>query len=39
MTRAPSIEKAKKILRYQPKISLEEGIRRIIKKKIEESRQ
>lgn len=36
MTRAPSIEKAKQILGYQPKISLDEGIKKVIKKKIQE---
>ena len=35
MKRAPSIEKAKKLLGYNPKIFLEEGIRKVIKKKLE----
>ncbi|MEX0656186.1 MAG: NAD-dependent epimerase/dehydratase family protein [Nitrosopumilaceae archaeon] len=35
MTRSPSIEKAKKLLGYNPKISLEEGILKMIKKKSE----
>ena len=36
ITRAPSIAKAKQILGYQPKISLDEGIKKVIKKKIQE---
>lgn len=35
MKRAPSIEKAKKLLGYNPKNFLEEGIRKVIKKKLE----
>lgn len=33
MTRAPNIEKAKRLLGYQPIISLDEGIRKVIEKK------
>lgn len=33
MTRVPSIEKAKRLLGYQPIISLDEGIRKVIEKK------
>lgn len=36
MTRAPSIEKARQILGYQPKVSLNEGIKKVIKKKMED---
>ncbi len=34
MNRAPSIEKAKQVLGYQSKVSLDEGIKKIIKTKI-----
>jgi len=36
MNRAPNIEKAKQILGYQPKMSLDEGLKKIIKKRIQE---
>lgn len=37
MNRAPSIEKAKQILGYQSKMSLDEGIKKIIEMKIQET--
>ena len=37
MNRAPSIEKAKQILGYQPKRSLDEGIKKIIKIRMQET--
>ena len=37
MNRAPSVEKAKKILGYQSKMSLDEGIKKIIEIKIQET--
>lgn len=37
MNRAPSIEKAKQILGYQSKMSLDEGIKKIIEVKIQET--
>jgi UDP-glucuronate decarboxylase len=34
LIRVPNIEKAKKLLNYEPKISLEEGVLKVIKKQL-----
>ena len=37
LIRVPNIEKAEKLLEYEPKISLEEGILKVIKKQLNDN--